>query len=75
VRQQALGSGRGMKINKDDITGLMGGIKPRLELTQQEFKMLNQAVNPACIENEEAIFSVKFIQSIKTRYDTIKEAT
>ena len=33
-----------MKFNKDEITGLLGGIKLRLELTEQEFKMLNQAV-------------------------------
>jgi len=32
----------------------LGGIKPELELTRQEFKILNQAVNPQRIGNEEA---------------------
>ena len=67
--------GKNKPLDLSDITGLLGGIRPALELTRQEFKILNQAVNPQCSGNEESVFALKFIQSIKTRYRDIKQVT
>jgi hypothetical protein len=55
-----------------EITGVLGGIRITLELTPQEFKILNQAVNPQCSDNEESAFAVGFVQSLKRRYQVIQ---
>jgi hypothetical protein len=55
-----------------EITGVLGGIRITLELTPQEFKILNQAVNPQCSDNEESAFAVGFVRSLKTRYQVIQ---
>ena len=55
------------------ITGLLGGLKIVLDLTPQEFKILNQAVNPECRDNEESVFATKFVQSPKARYPVIRQ--
>jgi hypothetical protein len=56
-----------------EISGVLGGIRITLELTPQEFKILNQAVNPQCSDNEESAFAVGFVQSLKRRYQVIQQ--